>query len=62
MTTFDYATDFSPSPRRRGRLAGAARYVLVLTVWAGLFLVRPRLAMEIFRERRTDSPIPRWRA
>ena len=43
------------------RLAGAARYAGVLAVWLGLFAVRPRLAMEIMRERRPDSPIPRRR-
>ena len=33
-------------PRRRG-----LRYLGVLVVWAGLFLVRPRLALSIWRER-----------
>jgi hypothetical protein len=33
-------------PRRRG-----LRYLGVLLVWAGLFLVRPRLALSIWRER-----------
>ena len=33
-------------PRRRG-----LRYLGVLIVWAGLFLVRPRLALSIWRER-----------
>lgn len=33
-------------PRRRN-----LRYIWVLAVWAGLFLVRPRLALAIWRER-----------
>jgi hypothetical protein len=33
-------------PRRRG-----LRYLGVLLVWAVLFLVRPRLALSIWRER-----------
>jgi hypothetical protein len=49
MTTCDYAIvyelDVRPS-RRRVRRAAA------LAVWAGLFLVRPGLAREIWRERR----------
>lgn len=39
-----YETDIRP--RRRG-----LRYLGVLAVWAGLFLVRPRLAVAIWRER-----------
>jgi hypothetical protein len=44
----DYANLFEADvrPRRRG-----LRYAGVLAVWAGLFLVRPSLAMEIWRER-----------
>jgi hypothetical protein len=44
----DYATLFELEirPRRRGvRVAATA-------VWAGLFLIRPRLALSIWRERR----------
>ena len=33
-------------PRRRG-----LRYLGVLAVWLGLFMVRPRLALSIWRER-----------
>ena len=44
------------------RLAGAARYAGVLAVWFGLLLIRPRLALEILRHRRPDSPIPRLAA
>lgn len=41
---------------------GALRYAGVLAVWCGLFLVRPALALQILRERRADSPLPRWPA
>ena len=40
-------------------VVGAVRYAGVLAVWSGLLLVRPRLAQEILRERRADSPLPR---
>ena len=39
-----YETQFRP--RRRG-----LRYLGVLAVWSALFLVRPRLALTIWRER-----------
>ncbi|MDB5448328.1 MAG: hypothetical protein JWQ97_3645 [Phenylobacterium sp.] len=46
----DYAKvferDFRPRPARRARRAAA--YAL----WAGLFVIRPRLALQILRERR----------
>lgn len=44
----DYAAlyELEIRPRRRARRA------LALAVWSGLFLVRPRLALEIWRERR----------
>ncbi len=41
------------------RVVGTGRYAGVLAVWTGLLLVHPRLAMEIMRERRADSPLPR---
>ena len=41
------------------RTIGAGRYALVWLVWLGLFVVRPRLALESFRYRRMDSPIAR---
>ena len=46
--TADYANlyELEFRPRRRARRA------LVLAVWAALFLVRPKLAMAIWRERR----------
>ena len=47
MTTLDYAELFETEvrPRRRSR-------ALVLAVWTGLFLLRPRMALSIWRERR----------
>lgn len=44
----DYAQLYETEirPRRRGW-----RYLGVLCVWAGLFLVRPRLALSIWRDR-----------
>ena len=44
----DYATLYESEirPRRRG-----LRYLTVLAVWTGLFMVRPRLALSIWRER-----------
>jgi hypothetical protein len=41
-----------------GRAARALRYAGVLAVWAGLALVRPRLAWEILCERRAEAPLP----
>ena len=47
MTTLDYAQLFETEfrPRRRFRKA------LARAVWVGLFLIRPRLALQIWRER-----------
>jgi hypothetical protein len=44
----DYANLYETEirPRRRG-----LRYLAVLVVWGGLFLLRPRLALAIWRER-----------
>jgi hypothetical protein len=60
-----WSTEFLPLPLyRRGvlaRLAGSIRYGGVLAVWLALFLVRPGLALDIWRHRRADSPIPRLR-
>jgi hypothetical protein len=50
--------DLSPRPR----LGPAMRYAGVLAVWAGLFVIRPRLALRIFHERRMDSPLRRRRS
>jgi hypothetical protein len=46
----DYANLYETQirPRRRGPL----RYLGVLLVWSALFVVRPRLALSIWRERR----------
>ncbi|MCR5875994.1 hypothetical protein LRS10_18685 [Phenylobacterium sp. J426] len=46
-TTLDYAHLFETEFRPRRRLRRAAARVLL----AGLFLVRPRLALSIWRER-----------
>ncbi|MDG2521405.1 hypothetical protein P7B02_07615 [Caulobacter segnis] len=46
-------------PGAKSRVWGSIRYAGVLLVWMGLFMVRPRLALKIFRERRADSPL-RW--
>jgi hypothetical protein len=46
MTAIDYANVYELEVRRRRPRP------LVLAVWAGLFLVRPRLALQIWRERR----------
>ena len=45
--TLDYAQLFETQFRPRRRL----RRTLALMVWAGLFLVRPRLALSIWRDR-----------
>jgi hypothetical protein len=37
------------------RVADTARYAGVLLVWAGLALIRPRLALQILRERRAGA-------
>jgi len=58
---------FQPQPRavrftrpgRPGGVLGALNYAGVLLVWALLFVARPTLAMQVFRERRADSPIRR---
>ncbi len=56
-----------PAARRTARpgrptgLLGAVNYGGVLLVWLALLVVRPGLALRVFRERRADSPIPRLR-
>jgi hypothetical protein len=59
------ATHFQALPLYRpsalDRLWGSMRYGGVLAVWLALFLVRPNLALDIWRHRRADSPIPRRR-
>jgi hypothetical protein len=43
----DYATLYEAEFRPRRR----ARRLLAYVVWAGLFLIRPSLALQIWRER-----------
>ena len=45
MTTLDYAQIFEAEYRPSRRLRRAVARV----IWAGLFVVRPRLALEILR-------------
>jgi len=67
MTDIAMPSLFQPQPRsvrftRPGRprgVLGALNYAGVLLVWGALFVVRPGLAMQVFRERRADSPIRR---
>jgi len=71
MTDLAMPSLFQASPRhgarrsaRPGRptgLFGAINYGGVLLVWLALLVVRPGLALTVFRERRADSPIPRFR-
>ena len=51
MTVTDYAIvyELDVRPWRRAR---RARRAAAFLVWFGLFLVRPRLALDIWRERR----------
>ncbi|PLR25568.1 hypothetical protein SGCZBJ_10980 [Caulobacter zeae] len=65
MTQFFDAPARSASVRRTrpGRPAGlwgSISYAGVLLIWAGLFVIRPRLALRVMAERRADSPIPRF--
>lgn len=46
MTTLDYARLFETEIRPRRR-----RRAIALALWTGLFLVRPRLALDIWRAR-----------
>lgn len=47
MTTLDYAQVFENEYRSSRRIRRAVARI----VWAGLFVVRPRVALEILRER-----------
>jgi len=49
----DYATLYETEirPRRRLWRKSGLRYLLVLAVWGALFVVRPGLALAIWRER-----------
>jgi hypothetical protein len=66
MTDIAMPSLFQPQPRsvftrpgRPGGVVGALNYAGVLAVWGVLFVWDPRLAMQVLRERRADSPIRR---
>ncbi len=47
----DYANLYETQFRTRSRRMWRLRYLGVLTVWGVLFLLRPELALAIWRER-----------
>jgi hypothetical protein len=47
----DYAELYETEIRPRRRARNRARRALAYVVWGGLFLMRPRLALKIWRER-----------
>jgi hypothetical protein len=47
----DYAELFEAEIRPRRRAANRARKALAWALWAGLLLIRPKLALQILRER-----------
>jgi hypothetical protein len=51
----DYAEVFETEIRPRRRAASRARRAAAYALWAGLFLIRPRLALQILRESRIES-------
>jgi hypothetical protein len=57
MTQFTYAPDTVILPN--SRISEAIRYGGVVAVWLGVTAVQPRLGMEIWRNRRPDSPLRR---
>jgi hypothetical protein len=67
MTDIAMPSTFQLQPRRvarPGRRSGmlcAGNYCGVLQVSTALLLVRPSLALRVMRDRRADSPIPRFR-
>lgn len=67
MTDIAMPSPFQLQPRHMARpgrpsgVLGAVNYGGVLLVWTALLLVRPTLALRVMRERRADSPIPRFR-
>ena len=46
----DYAQVFETEIRPRRRAVSRARRAAAYLVWGGLFLIRPRLALQILRE------------
>jgi len=48
----DYAEVFEREIRPRRRPASRARRLAAYALWTGLFLIRPKLALQILRERR----------
>jgi hypothetical protein len=48
----DYAEVFEREIRPRRRVASRARRAAAYALWTGLLLIRPRLALQILRERR----------
>ena len=58
MTDFAYAPQYI-TPVVAPRIWPAIRYGGVLLVWLGLTIIRPRLGLEIFAQRRPDSPLRR---
>jgi hypothetical protein len=48
----DYAELFETEIRPRRRAASRARKALAWTLWTALLIIRPKLALEILRERR----------
>jgi hypothetical protein len=51
----DYAEVFETEIRPHRRVTRRARRVAAYALWAGLFIIRPRLALEILRERREQA-------
>jgi hypothetical protein len=49
----DYAQVFETEIRPRRRAATRARRAVAYLVWAALFLIRPRLALQILCERQS---------
>jgi hypothetical protein len=48
----DYAELFETEIRPRRRAASRIRQAAAYALWAGLLVIRPRLALQIWRERR----------
>ena len=58
MTDFAYAPT-QLRPLTAPSIRPAIRYAGVLLVWLGLTAIRPRLGLEIFTQRRSDTPLRR---